>query len=313
MVRPGRRVGAALAVLLFLVAACAAPAPTPPPTPTPEPTPIPPLAGDPWVTPFLDRPISEPIRHQGDCDNLLIEGLAFEDLGPGVEAIHLEDCDNVVIRANDFARVSQAITVLDSTRVRVEYNRYEDILGPHERNGTHRANFVQFVRVTNGYIGNNKGKGGDTEDIVSLFRSGGTADDPLIVEHNHFEGTDWTSQSGSGIALGDGESSYSIARDNVLLNVGQAGIFIAGGTNHKIIDNVILGEQRQHSNVGIYVDNRSDGECGGHEVRGNEVNWMTEDGDRNSRYDSGDCGEILGWDENEWTAPLRPDALRVGL
>jgi hypothetical protein len=283
------------------------------PSPTPPPTPFPTLSGDPWTTPFLARPASEPIRLVDDCDHILIENLTFQDLGPDVEAIHLEKCDDVVIRANDFSRVAQAITVMDSTNVRVEWNRYEDILGPHARDGKHRANFVQFVRVTNGYIGNNKGRGGDTEDIVSLFRSGGTEADPLIVERNHFEGTDWSSPSGSGIALGDHDSSWSIARENTLLNVGQAGAFIAGGTNHKILDNVVYGEQRDKSNVGIYVSNRSDGACSGHEVRGNQVQWRDASGRRNARWEDGDCGEIAGWDDNDWDAALDPEQLRVSL
>ena len=42
--------------------------------------------------------------------------------------------------------------------------------------------------MSGGYISHNKGKGGDTEDIVSLYRSGGTAASPFIVEYNHFQG-----------------------------------------------------------------------------------------------------------------------------
>lgn len=300
-------------IALAMVAGLAGCASLKAPSPTPAPTPFPTLSGDPWAAPFLSRPVSGPIRLVGDCDHLLIENLSFADLGADVEAIHLERCDDVVIRANDFARVAQAITVMDSTNVRIEWNRYEDIVGPHERDGSHRANFVQFVRVTNGYIGHNKGKGGDTEDIVSLFQSGGTETDPLIVERNYFEGTDWTSGSGSGIALGDFGSAWSIARDNTLLNVGQAGAFIAGGTNHKILDNIVYGEQRDKSNVGIYVSNRSDGECFGHEVRGNQVQWIDANGRRNARWEDGDCGEIAGWDDNDWDAALDPEDLRVSL
>jgi hypothetical protein len=307
------RVGSVFFVALLVVAGCAEPGPTGPAPTEHIRSPIPSMSGDPWLSAFLERPASEPIRYDGGCEDLLIEGLTFQDLGPNVEAIHLEDCDNVVIRGNDFSRVSQAITVIDSTNVRVEWNRYEDILGPHTRDGSHRGNFVQFVRVANGYIGHNKGRGGDTEDIVSLFRSGGTAADPLIVEENQFEGIDWTSVSGSGIALGDGESSHTIARGNTLLNVGQAGIFIAGGTDHKILDNIVIGEQREGSNVGIYVDNRSDAPCSGHEVRGNRVHWVDANGAVNSRHDGQDCDEIDGWDDNDWDTDVDPETLKVTL
>jgi parallel beta helix pectate lyase-like protein len=267
---------------------------------------------DPWTVPFLTRPVSGPIDLRG-CNDVVIENLTFMDLGPDVEAIHLSDCRRVTIRNNDFARVAQAITVTDSTEVRIEWNRYEDILGPHARVGLNRANFVQFDQVRGGYIGHNKGRGGDTEDIVSLHASGGTAAEPLLVEGNHFEGTDWTSESGSAIALGDGGSDHAIARDNVVLDPGQVGIFIAGGTNNAILDNVIYGSQRPSSNVGLYVWNQSDSECSGIEVRGNKVRWMRDDGVSNAAWDQGNCGPVAGWSANDWDATLDPEALRVDL
>jgi len=307
-IRTWRRGAALLVTALWIVSACAFARSTPH-----SPVPIPTLSGDPWTPAFLSRPVSEPVRKMGGCDDILIEGLTFQDLGPDVEAIHLERCNNVTIRANDFARVAQAITVIDSTNVRIEWNRYEDIFGPHQREGKHRANFIQLVDVAGGSIADNKGKGGDTEDIVSMFRSGGTADDPFIIERNHFEGTDWTSGSGSGIALGDTGSAHSIARDNTLLNVGQVGIFIAGGTNHKILDNVIYGEERPASNVGVYVWSQSDGPCADHEVRGNQVTWRAADGAPNARWDGQNCGVIDGWSDNAWDAQLDPATLEVGL
>jgi len=266
----------------------------------------------PFAVAFLSRPASGPISLK-DCRNVVIENHTFQDLGPDVEAIHIERCHGVTIRANDFRRVAQAITAVNSTDIRVEWNRYEDILGPHQRVGLHRANFVQFDKVSGGYIGHNKGRGGDTEDIVSLHNSGGTPDAPLYVEDNHFEGTNWTSPSGSGIALGDGGSAHAIARNNTLLNVGQVGIFIAGGTSNAILDNVIYGEARPSSNVGVYVWNQSGGACSGHEVRGNRVEWFTADGAKNASWDAGNCGPVAGWDANDWDVQLDPDKLHVEL
>ena len=262
-----------------------------------------PVGGRLPVTPDLrrdpeDRQLRQPV----------IEGKTFKDLGADVEAIHLENCNNVTIRTNDFANVAQAITVANSTNVKIEWNRYSNIVGPHARVGKNRANFVQLVNVSRGYISHNKGKGGDTEDIVSLYRSGGTAASPFIVEYNHFQGTNWTSSSGSGIALGDDTSGYSIARYNTLLNPGQVGIFIAGGTNHKIIGNTIYGEKRTSSNVGLYVWNQYSSTCSGHEVRDNIVSWKNAAGSSNPAWDGGNCGTISGWTSNTWNANLNPRA-----
>ena len=54
--------------------------------------------------------------------------------------------------------------------------------------------------------------------------------------------------------------------NNILLNPGQVGIFIAGGTHNAIVDNVVYGEQRPLSNVGIYVWNQTDEPCSDHGV-----------------------------------------------
>lgn len=292
-----------------------APTSTPAPTaaPTASPTATPPTSGSPWDVPFLSRPTSGRIYKSGGCDGIVIENRTFKDLGDNVEAIHLAGCNGVTIRANDFARVSQAITIVDSTNVRIEWNRYQDILGPHERDGSHRANFVQLVRVSRGYIGHNKGKGGDTEDIVSVYKSGGTSSSPMIIELNHFEGTNWSSASGSGIALGDSGGAYAIARDNILVNPGQVCMFIAGGTNNRIEDNICIGQVRTNSNVGIYVADYSDGSCSGHTVTGNRVRWYNEDGVANNRWTNGSCGTVAGWDANDWGASLDIEAYRVRL
>ena len=295
--------------LIAWFALLAVPGTTGPPPPEIPPGTVP---QDLWLAPFLSRPVSDPIRLSG-CANVVIDNRTFKDTGPDVEAIHLENCHDVVIRGNDFARVAQAITAVNSSNIRVVWNRYEDILGPHERVGLHRANFVQFDKVQGGHIANNKGRGGDTEDIVSLHESGGTATDPLYVEDNHFEGTNWSSKSGSGIALGDGGSSYAIARNNTLLNPGQVGIFIAGGEHNAILDNVVYGEQRERSNVGVYVWNQSTPACSGHEVRGNQVHWLAAEGNPNPGWDHGNCGPVAGWDANDWNAPLDPATLRVDL
>lgn len=299
-----RWVGIVGAVLLVALGVSAASNPKSVPDPGPPP--------DPWSVPFLSRPASGPIRLVG-CRDVVIENRSFKNLGPDVEAIHLEDCENVIIRDNDFARVAQAITAVDSRDIRVEWNRYEDILGPHARDGGHRANFVQFDKVRGGRIANNKGRGGDTEDIVSVYASGGTSERPMLIEDNHFEGLDWTSDSGSGIALGDGGSDHTIARRNVLLNPGQAGIFIAGGTNNAIVDNTVYGEQRPASNIGVYVWSQSDDPCADHEVRGNRVRWSREDGRSNPAWDQGNCGPVSGWSDNDWEAALDPASLRVEL
>lgn len=275
------------------------------PTATPIVTPAAHTAGAVTDVPFGSRPRSDAL-YLRDCRDIVIENLTFRDLGPEVIAIHLDQCTNVQIRNVDFINVSEAVYVENSSGISVIGSRYHTITGPSERvRGRNSGNFVQFDGVDGGVIARNSGKGGDTEDIVSLFRT-----HAVVVEENHFEGVDWRSPSGSGIALGDAGGSGNVARGNVLVNPGQAGIFIAGGRDHAILDNVVYGEQRPLSNVGIYVWNQADSECSGHTVAGNRIHWVKADGSRNSFWNAGNCGPVDGSND---TAPFDPAPYRVQL
>lgn len=270
-------------------------------TPTPAPAPT-----DEWPTAFGSRPQSGPISLR-DCRDVTISNKTFKDLGANVIAIRLENCSNVTIKAVDFINVAEGVYALNSSNIRVIDSRYQNIVGPHERVGLNRGNFVQFHNVNGGLIDRNEGKGGDTEDVVSLYRTSN-----VVVEDNRFEGTNWTSTSGSGIALSDGGGSNNIARRNTLVNIGQVGIFIAGGTNNRITDNVIYGEQRPRSNVGIYVWDQSDGTCSGNVVSGNRVRFQKPDGTKSGYWGGGGCGTVT-MSGNDFWAPLTLSSLRVVL
>lgn len=263
-------------------------------------------AVDPWATPFGSRPRSGAIDLR-DCHDLVISNKTFKNLGANVIAIRLINCHNVTIHKVDFINVAEGVYALDSTNIKVIDARYKNIIGPHERVGLNRGNFVQFHNVSGGRIDHNKGIGGDTEDVVSLY---GSSD--IVVEDNQFEGTTWDSSSGSGIAIGDGGGSNNVGRRNILVNIGQVGMFIAGGTNNSILDNVIYGEKRLNSNVGIYVAKYSSGTCSGATVSGNKVRFWNEDGVLNGYWQGSGCGTVTK-SGNDFKAPLDVTGLRVVL
>lgn len=257
---------------------------------------------------FGSRPASGAIS-LSNCSNVVIENKTFRDLGAGVIAIRLSNCTNVTIRSVDFLNVAEGVYAVNSSNITIIDSRYSNITGPAQpRTGANVANFVQFNNVTGGLIARNKGKGGDTEDIVSIYKSSN-----VTVEDNHFEGTNWSSGSGSGIALGDDGGSGNIARRNVLVNPGQVGAFIAGGTNHTIIDNIIIGETRPKSNVGVYVWNQYTPACSGNTVGGNRVFWKSASGTQNPYWNAGNCGAVAG-SSNIWNdTSLNIETYRVVL
>ncbi len=257
----------------------------------------------------MGRTASGPIVINGQS-NVTISGLQFQNLGSSQpNAIVIQNSSNVTVTANDFDNVIGAILAIDSSNITVTWNRYRNI--GDGTIGFGHSNFVQFGRTTGGYIANNKGIGGNTEDIISMYQSqGASASSPIVIEYNHFEGTTWTSGSGSGMMLGDSGGAHIVARFNTLLNPGQVGIGIPGGSDIHVTDNIIYGAQRSLSNVGNFVYNYS--ACSNEEVSRNQVKWYRFDGVENAMSDAGTCG-VVTFADNNWSAPLDPVTLRVTL
>ena len=289
--------------------------PTAPPTaaPTQAPTTAPaaPPAGSPWSVPFLGRTPSSALVISGQS-NVTISGKEFTNLANGTVAIVISNSSNITITGNDFANVTGAIYAVNSTNVTVTWNRFSNI--GNGTIGSGHSNYVQFNNTWGGYIGHNKGIGGNSEDLISVYKSGGSdAAHPLVIEYNNFEGTNWTSGSGSGMMIGDAGGSHVVARYNTLLTSGQVGIGIPGGTDIHITDNVLYGAKRTSANVGIYVWNQSGGTCSGNEVTRNQVKWYNASGSENPYWNGGGCGTVAGESGNTWHATIDPTTLHVTL
>jgi hypothetical protein len=112
-----------------------------------------------------------------------------------------------------------------------------------------------------------------TEDAISIYKSHGSPEEPILIEHNLIEGGG-PSLSGGGIMLSDGHSTNVVAKQNVLINPGQYGIAINNGENISILDNIVYSEAKKWSNVGIYVRRTdADGICNNHKIERNKVDW----------------------------------------
>lgn len=277
-----------------------------------------PTAEGPPPGPADIRP-SGPIRLSGES-GIVIEELAISN--PDGPCVVIEESADVVIRDSEIGPCGgQAVVIERSSSVRVE-----SLLIADSTSGVHAVesqgvkvtgnvfrdagrNFVQFDKVTgggnviSGNSGANKLGGSSAEDMISVYRSSGTASSPLMVIGNAFR-NGGPSSSGSGIMVGDNGGAHIEVRGNTLSNPGQVGIGVPGGTDIKVVGNTIFSAAHAWSNVGIYVWNQSGGSCGEIEVRGNRVEWYSADGSPSPHWDGGNCGTISGWDDNDWNASL---------
>jgi parallel beta-helix repeat protein len=244
-----------------------------------------------------------------NVSNRVIENLLIENMGdrPGIT---LTDCSNVTIRRNAIKNGQRvAIDLNRCSNITIEDNYMEGLIGGiysygstggivirHNRfkNMTTqlaRGQFVQF-NAGNGAgnlielnYGENIAGQSSPEDAINLYATNGTPTSPFTVRKNYINGGG-PSPSGGGIMTGDYGGSNILVTENVVINPGQYGIAIAGGTGNKIINNVVFASQQSFTNVGIYA-------WGGPRIiesptiTNNRVNWTNRDGVSNPFWQSG--------------------------
>ncbi|MGZ3764777.1 MAG: right-handed parallel beta-helix repeat-containing protein [Mucilaginibacter sp.] len=272
---------------------------------------------------------STPISLYG-AHNMVISGLAIQN--PGGICIYLQDCSNITIRNCKLGPATQTgVELLNCTNITVDscyisnvstglyaeqcasiqfnHNSVKNIQGPYPKgamvqynnvNGT--GNKILFNRCENIAGASNP------EDAISMYMSNGTPKDPIFIYGNWVRGGG-PSNTGGGILLGDQGGSYIVAENNILVNPGNYGMGIAGGTYLQISNNKVYSKQTTVSNVGVYIWNQSSKGCSLNTISGNQVSWVQSDGEVNNSWDNGNCGSVTGWNSNVWGASLNENIL----
>lgn len=268
------------------------------------PTAPPPEEG--WPDPFMSYPLSDPIDLDG-ASNVVIENLSFQDIYRPSKPINLFNCSNITIRRIDTRRCTMGLVYAQNCsnivieHVRVENVAYEfigQILNVDWGN-ENDGNVYQFNDVDPFTISDIKARYGNTEDAFSHFASSNGT-----VDRVHWEGATntgmptsdgspsvpWTSDSGTGMILGDADGSNITVSDCTFIQPGQVGMAIASGTDCTF-DNCITIQDgnplAQPVNTAAYVWGQY-ATCSGHSVT-NCRGYFTDGG---GFWDGGNCGAI---------------------
>ncbi len=101
------------------------------------------------------------------------------------EAVNIYACEGITLTENHFEAVSTGVYALDSRHIEVTRNRCVNVHGPFPR-----GQLAQFDKVTGGgnRINHNLalnilGKS-NPEDLINIYKSSGTLDDPIQVIGN---------------------------------------------------------------------------------------------------------------------------------
>ncbi|MFC0772617.1 right-handed parallel beta-helix repeat-containing protein [Terrimonas alba] len=230
--------------------------------------------------------------------NITIRNCLFNK--SALEAINIESSSNITIENCLFNHAQSGVYVMNSQVIKVINNQFVNV---RKREDGSRGQFVQFNQVTGegNIIENNRGENfldeSDPEDLISLYMSNGTASSPIIVRNNIFRGGG-PSISGGGIMTGDQGGSYFLVENNTLVDPGQYGIAIAGGSSITILNNKIYGRQQSFTNNPLYVWAQTGIACYDINVKGNKINWTDKTGYMNMGWNAGNCAGTL------WEPPV---------
>jgi hypothetical protein len=197
----------------------------------------------------------------------------------------------------------------------LDFNERTRISDGLEERGYERVQFLQLNKVQDvpgieiawNEVINEPGKS-RVEDNVSIYRSGGTAQSPVLIHDNYIHGAytikpwqsdtvdatwqyDWD-YSGGGIMLGDGDgSAYVKAYNNQVISTTNYGIAIFAGHdmefyNNRVVSSGKLADGRSifAQNVGVYIWDGLDlgpGQFYNNSGRDNQIGWINDKGDRN--------------------------------
>lgn len=264
---------------------------------------------------------SGPITIQGE-ENTVIENLRITN--PNGPCIYIDSAANILIRNSEIGPCADGgIRATSVSGLKIQNNTIRDnALGIYVLLGTQieisqndmvntGRNLVQFDKVSgpNNSFSHNRGshtRGNPvTEDLISMYKSSGTAASPIKITHNRIR-NGGSSATGSGIMLGDVGGAHQLAAYNTLVDPGQVGIGVASGTNIRVIGNRVYQSALPHSNVGLYVWNQYSTTCASIEVSENQVDWARANGASYPWWDGGGCGSVAR-SGNNFTANLSTD------
>ena len=278
---------------------------------------------------YLSLPEETPVTYK-NISNLVIENLQFTNKSganlvfincrditirncyfgrSGAEAIVLEECSNIQIEKCLFAYNLTGVYAASSSTIKVINNQFVNV---RQRSGPARGQFVQFNHVTGAgnEISDNKGENfpgeSNPEDLISMFKSSGTAASPIRIKNNMFRGGG-PSTSGGGIVLGDYGGRFIIAENNTLLNPGQYGMAVAGGSDMTILNNKIYARQQPFTNNPLFVWAQAGVSCSDIIVKDNRANWIDKKGNINGGWDAGNCKNT----SFEYPAPITEAEMNI--
>lgn len=213
---------------------------------------------------------------------------------------------NVTVQRNVIHDVASGVYAYQANHpIVIDRNYVYNIRGPFGRgqmaqfnNVTGSAQSKITCNVSDGLPGTRNGAVHtlhNIEDHINMYSSFGTSSNRIEIAYNRLRGGSPTSTTGSGIMTGDSGGAWQWVHDNVIVNVANVGIGIAGGTNITAERNrVYMNSSAIFANVGMYVWKWRDSEplCSTHTVKDNRVFNLSTVNGQNPYWNAGNCTPV---------------------
>lgn len=197
-----------------------------------------------------------------NCTNIYVDSCRIDNVELGILALNCTN--NIQITNNEITNVSDPLINTHGGGAHIQFNN---------TNGTGLR--IMFNRCESYFTAGGTNPNFGTGDVISLYKSNGTAADYIKVYNNWIRGggTLQGSQGRAGMLAGDLGGQYQDFQNNILVNTGYAGFQIQGGSHIIAKNNTIYGVKLPWSGAGLNVANYSGVASTDVTVTGNTIYW----------------------------------------
>ena len=234
-----------------------------------------------------------------NCNHITIRKCRFQHCTNTSGAIYLNNCSDITIDSSVFDDVIKGVNIKACTNnIKVTFNRFSNVADQAGTPNPSNSQAIQFNTTTGANLvaSNNfvytTGIGGLSAgigDVISVYKSNGTAASPLRIDSNEIRGG--SSAAFSGIVLGSGGGDYQEASYNFVVSSGSSGMRVQGGNHINMNNNTIFGAQTTASGTGLLYANFSGLTSSDITIGGNNINWTNSSGTKSNLAYSTTHGE----------------------
>lgn len=228
--------------------------------------------------------------------------------------IELFNCYNVTIDYCYFTNCSTGVEAeVCTSNIVVQNNQFLNMQGPYPR-----GQAVQFNQcsgagnaINNNMIENIAGQS-STQEVVSCYKTNGTAASPVQVNGNWILGAGPSVTSG-GLQLGDNGGSYISASNNIIVGSGAVGLSVSGGDHIVVTNNTVYSPATSISNAGVSVWGQAGYPVTNCTVSNNKIKFFNKSGAENDKWIGPSTPTPTGWAANTWGASIDASILPASI